>query len=111
MSDLTHADIDLLMDGLESIEKAAQSADAMGSIMTSMFSSMAFKDDPIAMEKAKREDDLRREKERLSRRRKQEDVFILRAKLVTIRRELDSEVAGRIIDEAQRPSVSGNGLR
>lgn len=98
---LEHKDIDLLMEGLESIEKAQIAGDAMGDMMGSLFVGMASKEDPAAMEKFQRERDLERTKRAASRRRKQEDVFLLRAKLVGLRRELDGEVAERIVSEAR----------
>lgn len=99
-NELTHTDIDLLMEGLESIEKAAAATEGMTMMMGTVLGSLAMKDDPEGMEKYKREQQVARDKQRAERRRKQEDVYLLRAKLVQVRRGLDGEVADRIIAEA-----------
>lgn len=97
---LDHKDIDLLMEGLESIEKAHAAGEALAGVMGSMITGMATNGDTKAMEDYEQKRERERMKKAAERRRKQEDVFLLRAKLVGIRRELDGEVAERIVNEA-----------
>lgn len=93
---LDHQDIDLLMEGLESIERASSTNDALSDVMGAILIGK----DPDAQEAYRKEREADRRKKSADRRRKQEDVYMLRAKLVGIRRELDSDVAERIVRDA-----------
>lgn len=99
MIDLTDADIDLLMHGLDAIEKGAAQSDAMATLLGGL---MARGDDRLlSLIEAEREKQMVSKRE--ARRIKREDSAILKAKLIAFRRERNRQDFGVEIENKKPP--------
>lgn len=95
---LTHADLDLLMDALKSHETHAQQGEFMGD----MLSAILCRGDEKTMSDVQAKRDAERKKKEAAQRRLVEDISMLRAKLILVRRRVDAEVADRVLQEARQ---------
>lgn len=94
---LNQADIDTLLEACDALQAKA----ASGFMMKSMLSVMLSRDEEQAKQRL-REEDERFKREELARRRQTDDIYLLRAKLIQMRRDLDSSDAERVLEDAAR---------
>ena len=96
MNELTSEEINLLIKAIDSIEKARKADRAFGTVVGGLFSKE--KDLNSFIEKEKKREEL----ENMNFAKETEDCIMLKAKLISMRRQLDSDAANRILNDARR---------
>lgn len=85
--DFTIEELNLLTEGLDAIEKAASSADVMGEIIGGLMSKRTGEGDDNFSERAS----ARMEEKRRARQEQQEQVILVKAKLIQLKRKAQDE--------------------